>query len=78
MSLEEYLVPVSGPNICFDCERACGGCPWSAGFRPIPGWTARKRMLRVGTTRGRPVYVETYHITDCPLRVKTPEKNPET
>lgn len=54
MALEEYLVPYwSRTNICFDGQRACGGCSWSACdpvtekplFRPVPGWTAEPSML---------------------------------
>ena len=33
-------------NICWDCARACGDCPWSEwdeekkkpAFKPVPGW----------------------------------------
>lgn len=64
----------SNANICFTCENACGKCPWSAvdqktgqvKFDPVPGWTAEKVLLRIGKNRSS-AYVETYHITDCPL-----------
>lgn len=65
MGLEEYLVPVQGPNICFDCAKACGACPWSRSFTPVQGWTAtpvyrptnqgKRRVMRAG-----------YRITACP------------
>lgn len=54
MALEDYLVPYwSHANICFDCQRACGGCSWSAChpvtgkplFLPVPGWTAEPSRL---------------------------------
>lgn len=50
---------MGGPNICFKCQRACGGCSWSADFEPVPGWTAEPALLNGG--------IETYHITACPL-----------
>lgn len=78
MALEEYLVQVHNrTNICFDCQRACGGCSWSAWdpvtekpmFRPVPGWTATPS--KVDNAKGRkakPVW--TYHVTACPLFVR--------
>lgn len=54
MALEEYLVPYGArTNICFDCQRACGGCSWSAChtvtgkplFLPVPGWTAKPSKI---------------------------------
>ena len=83
MSLNDYLVPVSKPNICFDCERACGGCSWSEEdpetkkirFEPVPGWTARKIMKHTGYGRSKDHWTETYCITACPLFVKTPQRD---
>ena len=69
-------------NICFDCERACGGCPWSqydddkkrTGFKPAPGWTAEEVMYPVQHWDKGIRWVRTYHITDCPLFVRTPDR----
>lgn len=71
------LMEKSGPktNICFFCRNACGGCSWSAvddetkrpRFEPVPGWTATPHRLKIGNCRYGAVYVDTYHITDCPL-----------
>jgi hypothetical protein len=67
MALADYLVPIqSKANICFDCQKACGRCLWSAKFEPVPGWTAKKTILQVGENRTGKVFHETYHITDCP------------
>lgn len=77
MALADYLVPiVSRTNICVDCKKACGGCSWSEidpatekpKFEPIPGWTAEKVWLNVGTSGSynRKRIVQTYHITACP------------
>lgn len=76
MPLEEYLVPVSPrTNICFDCQNACGACPWSEydpetkkpRFQPVPGWTAEPVKLNLGTRKAVRIIVDTYHITACPL-----------
>ena len=75
MALADYLVPVGKrTNICFDCQKACGGCSWSEidpatkkpRFEPVPGWTAKKVMLKTGTTGSKSIWVENYHITACP------------
>ena len=76
LALEDYLVPIKSKiNICFDCKKSCGDCPWSAvdedtrrpKFEPVPGWTATPHRLKIGNCRYGAVYVDTYHITDCPL-----------
>ena len=54
-------------NICWDCEKACGGCSWSRNFEPVPGWKAKKiRWSRTKET--------TYMITKCPLFERTPDR----
>ena len=61
-------------NICFDCQKACGGCSWSeydpqkrgTRFEPVPGWTAEKVPLRTGTDQRGTRVIETYAITACP------------
>lgn len=65
-------------NICFDCTKACGGCSWTEinpdtkhpRFEPVPGWTAKKVLLNVGSHKGGRVVIETYHITKCPQFTK--------
>lgn len=75
MELSELLVPYgSRANICFDCDKACGGCSWTEidpiterpRFEPVPGWTAEKTMLNVGSSGNRRRFLKTYHITACP------------
>lgn len=75
MELEEYRVPYGArTNICFDCQRACGGCSWSACdpltgellFMPVPGWTAKpSKLYSAHGSHNRETW--TYHITACPL-----------
>ena len=62
---------LSKANICFECKKACGGCPWSAydekakkvKFEEVEGWTAEPSILRNSNS----VETHTYHITACPL-----------
>lgn len=79
--LEDYLVRIKGPNICFDCANAYGGCPWTeedpetgkTRFAPVPGWTAERSVMRNRYRhKGKRYvsYIETYHITACPMFVE--------
>lgn len=69
-------------NICFDCEKAVGKCPWSAydkdtdtiRYEPIPGWTAEKTELCIGSQNLDYRIVDTYRITACPLFEPTPPR----
>ena len=68
----------SKANICFNCKKACGGCPWTEidsstnrpKFTPVPGWTATKTKLNMA----RGVIIDSYHITECPLFDKDDER----
>lgn len=73
---------VIGANICFDCEKACGGCSWSAAdpvtgkllWEPVPGWTAEAVTLKIGGNQGGARYQETYRITACPEFTPSPKR----
>lgn len=76
MALEDYLVPYSnGANICFDCKKACGGCPWSEvdpdtnkiRFDSVPGWDAELVTRRTNDGLSRVAYRPNWHIKYCPL-----------
>lgn len=55
------------PQLCWTCQRACGGCSWADRLEPVPGWTAIPvRMQHVEGVMQVPRYVDTYSITDCP------------
>lgn len=70
-------------NICFDCARACGGCPWSeidpetgkVRFEPVPGWTATPTTIKNWHSSDGSTVAETYHITACPLFTKDSRKS---
>ncbi len=79
MGSKAHPVPCdSGANICFFCRRAYGGCCWSEfdvkrgrpRFQPVPGWTAeRVKLFQNGSAAGETRYIDTWHITACPLFV---------
>ncbi len=80
MSLDKYLVPSGKANICFDCEHYARSCSWTEldpetlkpKFEPVPGWTAEKVKLNLGSTKKGPQYADTYYITACPNFQETP------
>lgn len=67
----------SGTNICFDCEKAIGGCCWSevdpntkkVRFEPVPGWKTKK-VCRKFNRKWKIVE----QIVECPLFEKTPDR----
>ena len=60
-------------NICIDCKKAFGGCPWSESFKPVPGWEAQKTVIR---NNWKSPGTETYHITACPLFDRDEQRKP--
>lgn len=50
-------------QICWDCVKATGGCPWSNAFTPITGWTAKPTIIKEGK---KPI-IESFQISNCPL-----------
>ena len=50
-------------QLCSECARAVGFCPWSAKLEPVPGWDAEPtRNLADGSA--------SFHIKGCPLHIK--------
>lgn len=50
-------------ELCFLCDKACGGCSWSRDFTPVAGWTATPTQINPG---GAVPPTSSYHIEDCP------------
>ena len=76
---------IFGANICFDCDRACGGCSWTEvdpetgklRWEPVSGWTAEKTYVSMQSTshgKHQKILTETYHITACPQFARTPPR----
>ena len=64
-------------SICWNCVHATGAaapipqpdgttkifrCPWVSEYKPVPGWTAKKTIIRESTVED----ITSYHITACP------------
>lgn len=69
-------------TLCWDCKRACGGCPWSMSGThhgmtrkpsPVDGWKARETTVRMQSTvngvHNNARYVVSYIVEACPLFV---------
>lgn len=69
-------MPKGGPHqftLCWDCEKACGDCPWSQrGHMPVDGWVATptKVKLRAKTNPYGESYDNSYIVHSCPLFVR--------
>ena len=71
---------VPSGTLCWDCERACGGCSWTEWdrdtdqirYEPVPGWTAIPTVLPSNNTfsQDHPSN-RSYKVIACPLYVKT-------
>lgn len=61
--MEEKGMTDMAQSLCWSCQKAYGGCPWSAKKAPVKGWRAKK-MFDLGY--GRPSYV----VLECPLYEK--------
>lgn len=46
-------------SLCWECEKACGGCVWADELKPVKGWTAE----RTYDEDGRPY---SYLVRACP------------
>lgn len=82
MEVKKYAEPRQNrANICFDCQRAYGGCSWSARdletgellFMPVPGWTAEPSLLYKSRNYHKKE-TWTYRITACPLFLRDVRK----
>ena len=51
------------PTLCWDCAKAVGYCSWSSEFKPVKGWTAEKKEIKVQSGTN----VKSYLIYECPL-----------
>ncbi|MBQ2663125.1 MAG: hypothetical protein IJH36_03245 [Clostridia bacterium] len=61
-------------TICWQCGKACGGCAWSDGLKPVEGWKIQHIKLASG---------DKIHVTACPEFVRdgmnhTPYKREKT
>ncbi len=50
---------------CWYCQNAEGGCEWSDGFKPVPGWDATPSIIK--DEEGD---ILSYHIRSCPKYIE--------
>lgn len=54
-------------QLCWKCANACGGCPWSARFQPVPGWLAEPVIIKSHMDCGPDGFMaKSYKIYFCP------------
>lgn len=57
-------------QLCWDCEKACGGCSWSKDFIPVKGWDAVPTKVRNGTTSKKGEHIvsviDSFEVRECP------------
>ena len=69
-------------TICWTCQRGPRSeCVWFAEHRPVPGWTAERREIRItayadGKRYERPTV--SYLVRKCPLYYPDPPRKEET
>lgn len=51
-------------TLCWDCAKACGGCSWSKGLKPVCGWVAEQTMIKC--TGCVPNMMPSYRVFTCP------------
>ena len=53
-------------TICWNCQRATGGCSWSQNFKPVDGWKVQKTSIRESGVRN----FESVKVLECPKFVE--------
>lgn len=54
-------------TLCFNCEKACGGCSWSKNFTPVDGWKAIPTKILCGyKLKKKPHIVDSFDVYECP------------
>ena len=59
---EKYVPKHS--TLCWDCEKAGGGCSWSKSFTPVEGWTAIPTKVRSDSLSIR--HIDSFDVYECP------------
>ena len=71
-------------TLCCNCARAGFGCvstcPWEREFKPVPGWTAARRDIKMAhkAVGGKVIekMEESYLVIECPLYLKEEKSVP--
>ena len=51
-------------TLCWDCQKATGGCSWSRNLTPVEGWEAKQIKVK-GNFYTNEV-LDSYVVTNCP------------
>lgn len=49
-------------TLCWTCQNAYNGCPWSRNFEPVPGWQATPTKIKMGES-----YIDSFQVHECPM-----------
>lgn len=50
-------------SLCWDCEKATNsGCSWSKSFKPVKGWEAEPKPIKLTATKN----IDSYLVIKCP------------
>lgn len=64
------------PSLCWDCQKATGGCEWSAEFKAVDGWAAEEAVIVACRRVGNQLVQEktnSFHVIECPKFEKDDE-----
>lgn len=67
----EHFDKAYGPTLCWSCVNSVPnaeyriGCEWSVKGKPVPGWDAVEKRLRMPFPTGN-MYQVSYHVFQCP------------
>lgn len=65
-----------GGQLCWNCQRATGGCSWSDKFIPVNGWIAEPRIIKNYNILTRTYdEISTFRIKYCPLFLRDLPRN---
>ena len=53
-------------TICWDCQKATGGCSWSRGFEPVEGWKAVPTKAYGKSTSEKERWIDSFDVYECP------------
>ncbi len=56
-------------TLCWDCQKACGGCSWSDEYIPVDGWIAIYHPIKADHM-GADVVLDSYFVRRCPQFVR--------
>ena len=50
-------------TLCWNCEKATGGCSWSRDFTPVEGWKAKPTKIKED---GGKTIIDSFIVKKCP------------